>query len=111
MNGKQKQIFDYVLTSAKEKVKQKSLIKPKAVKPFNLFISGSGGVGESHLIKTIYQSVTKLLQYHCGSPEKFRVENVNSEVEKTLKSRIICSIDLHYSKYNLHLFVENFPVF
>ena len=51
-------------------MKQKSSIKPKAVKPFNLFISGSGGVGKSHLIKTIYDSVTKLLQYHGGSPEK-----------------------------------------
>ena len=68
LNVKQRQIFDHVLTWAKEKVKQKSAIKPKALKPFNLFISGSGGVGKSHLIKTIYQSVTKLLQCHGGSP-------------------------------------------
>ena len=70
-NVKERQIFDHVLTWAKEKVKQKSSIKPKAVKPFNLFISGSGGVGKSHLIKTIYQSVAKLLQYHGGYPEKY----------------------------------------
>ena len=48
-------------------------MKPKAVKPFDLFISGSVGVGKSHLIKTICQSVITLLQYHCRSPEKPRV--------------------------------------
>ena len=73
MNVTQRQISDYVLTWAKEKVKQKRLIKPKAVKPFNLFISGSGGVRKSHLMKTICLSVTRLLQYHGGSPEILRV--------------------------------------
>ena len=73
MNVTQRQIFDYVLTWAKEKVKQKRSIKPKAVKPFNLFISGSGGVRKSHLMKTICLSVTRLLQYHGGSPEILRV--------------------------------------
>ena len=53
-----------------ETVKQKSSVKPNLVKPFNLFLSGSGGVGKSHLIKTIYQSVSKVLQYNGGSPDK-----------------------------------------
>ena len=43
------------------------------MKPFNIFISGSGGVGKSHLIKTIHQSVKKLLQYDYGSPGKPQV--------------------------------------
>ena len=55
---------------AKEAVKQRSSKKPEAAKPFHLFLSGSGGVGKSHLIKTVYQSVSKLLQYHGGSLEK-----------------------------------------
>ena len=62
-------MFDLVLTWAKEKVKQKGSIKPKAVKLFNLLISGSARVGKLHLIKTIYQSVAKLLQDHGSSPE------------------------------------------
>ena len=57
----------------KKKAKQKSSVKPKAVKPFDLFISGSDGAGKSHSIKPIYKSVAKLLQYHGGSPEKPRV--------------------------------------
>ena len=73
LNVTQRQIFDYVLTWAKEKVKQKRSIKPKAVKPFNLFISGSGGVRKSDLMKTICLSVTRLLQYHDSSPEIRRV--------------------------------------
>ena len=49
----QRQVFDFVYSWAKETVTQKSSVKPKLVKPFNLFLSGSAGVGESHLIKTI----------------------------------------------------------
>ena len=55
----QKKILDYVLAWAKKKkVKQKSPIKLQEVKPFNLFISGSGGVRKLHLIKTIHKSVS-----------------------------------------------------
>ena len=76
LNVKQRQMFDYVLTWAKEKVKRKSSIKPKAVKPFNLFILRWGRVANSYLIKTIYQSVTKLRQDHSGCPEKPWVLNL-----------------------------------
>ena len=73
LNVTQRQIFDKCFDMGKRKVKQKSSIKPKAVKPFNLFISGSGGVRKSHLMKTICLSVTRSLQYHGGSPEILRV--------------------------------------
>ena len=73
LNVQQRQVFDFVYSWAKETVKQKSSVKPNLVKPFNLFLSGSSGVGKSHLIKTIYQSVPKVLQYHGGSPDKPRI--------------------------------------
>ena len=38
---------------------------------------------------------------------KVCVRNVDSEVEKRLKSRIICNSDLHYPKYAVHVFAEN----
>ena len=76
LNVKQRQMFDYVLTWAKEKVKRKSSIKLKAVKPFNLFISRWGRVANSYLVKAIYQSATKLRQGHTGCPEKPRVLNL-----------------------------------
>ena len=53
LNVRQRQVFDFVYSWAKETVKQKSSVKPNLVKPFNLFLSGSGGVGKSHLIKTV----------------------------------------------------------
>ena len=40
---------------------------------FHLFHTGGGGCGKSHLIKTVYQSVSKLLLYHGDSPDKPRV--------------------------------------
>ena len=54
-------------------VKKRSSKEPETVRPFHLFLSGSGGVGKSHLIKIIYQSASKLLQHHGGSLGKSRV--------------------------------------
>ena len=55
LNVQQRQVFHFLYSWAKETVKQKSSVKLKFVKPFHFFLSGSGGVGKSHLIKTIYQ--------------------------------------------------------
>ena len=41
--------------------------------PFHLFISGDGSCGKSHLIKTIYHSLSKLFLHQSGSPVKPRV--------------------------------------
>ena len=46
---------------------------PKAIFPFYLFLTRGGGCGKSHLIKTIYHSITKLLLFHGGDPNKTRV--------------------------------------
>ena len=43
------------------------------IKPLQIFVSGSGGVGKSHLIKTMFQSVSKTLLFHATNPEKPRV--------------------------------------
>ena len=51
----------------------KEFSKTKPREPLNLFLSGSGRVGKSHLFKIIYQSVSKVLQYPDGSPDKQRV--------------------------------------
>ena len=45
----------------------------KKVKPFHIFLTGGGGVGKSHLIKTIYMSINKVLMYKGGNPEKPRI--------------------------------------
>ena len=73
LNVKQWQIFDAVHKWAKEHVKNLGSLEAVDISPLYLFISGSGGVGKSHLIKTLYQSLTKLFTYRSGDPNKVRV--------------------------------------
>ena len=54
------------------KTKKSSKNSP-TIKPFHLFLSGSAGVGKSHLVKKIHLAVSKLLRYHGTSREKPRV--------------------------------------
>ena len=43
------------------------------VEPVHIFLSGSGGTGKSHLVKVIYNVISKTLLYHSIEPEKLRV--------------------------------------
>ena len=43
------------------------------VKPFYIFITGGARVGKSHLIKTIYLLLSKVLIYTDGELEKLRI--------------------------------------
>lgn len=44
-------------------MKNLNSLRPKAVKPIYLFLSGGGGCGKRYLIKTIYHTVTKTFRY------------------------------------------------
>ena len=39
----------------------------------NIFLSGSGETGKSHLVKAIYKAISKILLYHSKDPYKSRV--------------------------------------
>ena len=73
LNIKQWEIFDFVHKWAKDYVKNLGSKNPIDINPLHLFISGSGGVGKSHLIKTLYQTLTKLFCYCNGDPNKPKV--------------------------------------
>ena len=45
----------------------------KYIKAFHIFLTGGAGAGESHLTKTIFMSISKLLSYKGGDPEKQRI--------------------------------------
>ena len=42
----------------------------KKIHHFHIFLTEGAGVGKSHLIKTMFLSVSKLLLYKGGDPEK-----------------------------------------
>ena len=43
------------------------------VEPIQIFLSGSGSTGKSHLVKVIYSAVSKTLLCECKDPDKARV--------------------------------------
>ena len=47
--------------------------RPQTINTFHIFITGSGIVRKSHLIKTIHISFSKVLRYKGGEPEKPRI--------------------------------------
>ena len=40
------------------------------VEPVHVFLSGSGGTGKFHLVKIIYNAISKSTFYRCKAPEK-----------------------------------------
>ena len=73
LNEKERQLFEYIFHCAKSTVKERSSNSAKKISPFHLFLTGGGGCGKSHLIKTIFQAVSKIFLYHDVSLEKPRV--------------------------------------
>ena len=69
LNSKQREIFNVVHTWAKEYIKNEG----HNVEPIHIFLSGSGGAGKSHLVKVIYNAISKTWLYHCKDPEKPRI--------------------------------------
>ena len=43
------------------------------VEPIHIFLLGSGGTAKSHLVKVIYNAISKTLLYYFKDPEKPRI--------------------------------------
>ena len=61
LNTEQRNIHDYIFNWCIEQ-KQAERCKMKCPKPFHIFLSGGGGVGKSHTIHAIYQTVIRQLK-------------------------------------------------
>ena len=69
LNSKKREVFNVVHTWAKDYVKYNG----HNLEPVHIFLSGSGGSGKSHLVKVIYNAISKTLLYHSKDTEKPRV--------------------------------------
>ena len=68
LNSKQREVFNVVHTWAKNFVK----CDGKDVEPVHIFLSGSGGTGKTHLVKVLYNAMSRTSLYHCKDPENRR---------------------------------------
>ena len=58
LNLKQRRVFGFVYNREKSYIISKSVSGKQVPVPFHLFLSGDGGCEQSHLIKTIFHSVS-----------------------------------------------------
>ena len=69
LNSRQRYAYDIVLSWCRNKLKNMNSLKPEKVEYIHIFVTGGGGAGKSHLIKTIYHTVTKTFRHSVVNPE------------------------------------------
>ena len=69
LNSKQREVFNVVYTWAKDYVKYYG----HDVESLHILLSGSGVTGKSHLLKVIYNEISKTLLYHRKDPDKPKI--------------------------------------
>ena len=73
LNQKQREIFNVINRWARQTVQNRSSDTPVKIPPLRLFITDNAGTGKSFLIKTLYSSVSKTLNFRTSSVEKPKV--------------------------------------
>ena len=69
LNKKQRFAYDIVLSWCRRLIKNMNSLKPVEVEPIYLFLSGGGGAGKSHLIKTMYHTAVKTFRHPPFNPD------------------------------------------
>ncbi|XP_028414140.1 uncharacterized protein LOC114537203 [Dendronephthya gigantea] len=69
LNKQQRLAYDTFLTWCRNKMKNLNSLKPVDIDPIYLFLTGGGGAGKSHVIKTIYHTAVKTFRHPPVNPE------------------------------------------
>ena len=70
LNKNQRDAYEIVLKWCRDKVEGLNSGKPYEAAPVHVFITGGAGAGKSHIIKTIYQTATKIFRHGPEDPDK-----------------------------------------
>ena len=73
LNMKQREVFNFIHKWSRDYIKSLRCKVIKKVKSFRIFITGSAGVGKSHLIKAIFLSLNRVSEYKGGDAEKPKI--------------------------------------
>ena len=76
LNCQQREVFNIIYSWAKKKYIYSNCALKHEVNPVGLFVSGGAGVGKSYLMKTIFEALTKILNFHARSPDKVKVSKI-----------------------------------
>ena len=73
LNMKQREVFNFMHKWSRDYIKSLHCKLIKKVKSFHIFLTGAAGVRKSHLIKTFFLSLDKVLGYKVGDAYKPRI--------------------------------------
>ena len=68
LNEKQRITYDVVLCWCRNLIKSVNCLTKQTIVPIHIFVTGGGGGGKSHLIRTIYHTAVNMLKYNAVNP-------------------------------------------